>query len=129
MKLLSCGALVLLAAAAMAQQQAPPYNPPPNSTPPTFPQERIPARPMPPDTEAPQPEQMPSADVQDQIQEKLSTEPLLANADVNTKVDDSSVVLTGSVENAQQHEIVLRIAQSYAGDRQVVDKLEVRQKT
>jgi BON domain len=124
MKLLSCGALLLFAAMAMGQQQAPP----PYSTPPTFPQEQKPTEPMPPDTKAPPPESMPSADVQQQMQKKLATEPLLANADVNATVDDTSVVLTGTVESEEQHDLALRIAESYAGDRRIVDRLKVRQR-
>ncbi len=129
MKLLTCGALVLFAATAIAQQQAPPSNPPPYSTPPTFPQEQRPTEPMPPDMKAPSPDMIPNSEVEEQIQKKLATEPLLANADVTTRVNDQSVVLTGTVENEQQHELALRIAESYAGDRSIVDKLEIRRKT
>jgi hypothetical protein len=124
MKLLSCGVLALLAATAIAQQQAPPYHQPPYSTPPTFPQGQKPSEPMPPDTKAPPPETVPSAEVQDQIQKKLASEPQLTNADVNTVVDDKSVVLTGTVDNSEQHALALRIAKSYAGDRNLVDKIE-----
>lgn len=129
MKLLSCGALLLFAATTVAQQQVPQPNPPPYSTPPTFPQEQKPTEPMPPDTKAPVPEQMPSADVQDQIQKKLTAEPLLANANVNATADEKSVVLAGTVQDKEQHDLALRIAQSYAGDRKIVDKIEIRQRS
>lgn len=128
MKLLSCGALLLFAATAVAQQQAqPPYNPPPYSTPPTLPQDQTPTEPMPPDTKAPS--YLSSAEVQEQIQKKLASEPLLANADVNATADDNSVVLAGTVENEQERELALRIAESYAGERKIIDKLEIRQGT
>ncbi len=91
---------------------------------------------MPPDQEPqtqseeqPQPEQMSSAEVQEQIQKSMESEPALAHTDVNVTTDDSSVVLTGSVGTEEQHNLVLRIAQSYAGTRQIVDKIEVRERT
>ena len=84
---------------------------------------------MPPDTEAPPPEALPSADIQGQIQNKLATEPLLANTGVEASVDDNSVLLSGTVENEQQHDLALRIAQSYAGDRRIIDKIQVQAKT
>jgi BON domain len=130
MKLLSCGALLLFAAFMVAQQKGnPPYIPPPYGTPPTFPQEQRPTQPMPPDTKAPQPETLPSADVQQQIQKKLTTEPLLANTNVEATVDEKSVVLSGTVEDERQHEVALRIAESYSGDRRIVDKIQVRERT
>jgi BON domain len=130
MKLLSCGALLLFAASMVAQQQGnPPYSPPPYGTPPTFPQEQKPAQPMPPDTKAPPPETLPSADVEQQIQKKLATEPLLAKTNLNASVDDKSVVLSGTVADERQHELALRIAESYSGDRRIVDKIQVRKRT
>jgi len=129
MKLLSCGVLALFAATAVAQQQAPPYHQPPYSTPPTFPQGQKSPESMPPDTKAPPPEMVPSAEVQDQIQKKLASEPLLANADVDARVDDNSVVLIGTVNNNEQHALALRIAKSYAGDRHIIDNIEIRQRS
>lgn len=130
MRLLCCGALVFFAATALGQQQArPPYNPPPYETPPTFPQQQVPAEPMPPDTKAPPPESIPTADVQNQIEKKLATEPLLAQTDVHATADEDSVVLTGTVENEQQHDLAVRIAESYAGDRKIIDKIQLQQKS
>jgi hypothetical protein len=129
MKLLSCGVLALFAATAMAQQQVPPNKLPPYSTPPTFPEGQKSPESMPPDTKAPPPEVVPSAEVQEQIRKKLASEPLLRNADVDTRVDDNSVVLTGTVNNSEQHALALRIAKSYAGDRHLVDKIKIQQRT
>ncbi len=129
MKLLSLGALLLFTASLMAQQGLPPYSPPPYSTPPTFPEGQSPSQPIPPDTKAPPPEALPSADVQGQIQKKLTTEPLLANTSVAANVDDNAVVLSGAVENEQQHDLALRIAESYAGDRRIVDKIQIKSRT
>jgi osmotically-inducible protein OsmY len=64
-----------------------------------------------------------------EIQEKLKTEPALAGADVNVKADDTSVVLSGTVNSDRQHELALRIANSYAGKRRVVDKIQIREQT
>jgi osmotically-inducible protein OsmY len=81
---------------------------------------------MPPDTKAPPSETLSTAQVQRQIQEKLSAEPALANMNVGVKTTDKSVTLTGSVDTERQHDLALRIAQSYAGDRKVVDKLKIQ---
>ena len=44
-------------------------------------------------------------------------------------MDENSVILTGRVDSEQQHDLALRIAQSYAGDRKIVDKIKVAQAT
>jgi len=69
-----------------------------------------------------------STQVEQQIQKHLSTEPDLANTDVQVKAGDRSVLVTGTVDSDAQHTLVLRIAQSYAGER-IVDKIKVRQQT
>jgi len=43
--------------------------------------------------------------------------------------DENTVLLTGNVDSEQQHDLALRIAQSYAGDRKIVDKIKVTQAT
>jgi osmotically-inducible protein OsmY len=72
---------------------------------------------------------MSSERVEQQITQHLSSEPALAKISVDAKVDESSVVLTGSVDTETQHDLAVRIAQSYAGDRKLVDKIKVRQQT
>ncbi len=129
MKLLTMGVFLLFAASLTAQQGLPPYNPPPYGTPPTFPKEQTPPKSMPPHTKAPPAETPPSADIEAQIDNKLATEPLLANTRVAASVDDRSVVLSGTVENEQQHDLALRIAESYAGERSIVDKIQIQSKT
>jgi len=109
---------------AFAQQQLPPG--PPYTTPPTFPQDKTSRRQMPPDTKAPPSQSLSTAQVQRQIQEKLSAEPALANTNVGVKTTDKSVTLAGSVNTERQHDLALRIAQSYAGDRKIVDKIKIR---
>ncbi len=78
---------------------------------------------MPPDTRAKEPL---SADVQKQIQDKLDSEPDLSAESLKVSVTDSQVVLRGTVADSQQRDAVLRIAESYAGRRKIVDKLTVK---
>jgi osmotically-inducible protein OsmY len=68
-------------------------------------------------------------EVQQQIQQGLNSEPTLRNSNVGVHVDENSVVLTGNVTSEEQHDLVLRIAQSYAGDRKIVDKIKLTQQT
>ena len=109
---------------AFAQQQ-PPTNSPPYTTPPTFPEGR-PQRQMPPDTKAPAPQDLSSSEVEQQIQDKLNREPTLANTEIGVKIDAKSVTLTGSVNTENQRDLALRIAQSYAGHRKILDKIKIQ---
>jgi osmotically-inducible protein OsmY len=86
-------------------------------------------QPMPPDTRAPLPETLNSVEVQQQIQNKLTTEPLLVQTNVKVQVDDASVVLSGTVDDERQHSLALQIAQSYAGSRSIVDNIQIGQRT
>ena len=124
--------VLLLATIGFGQQQGqpPPTTSPPYQTPPTFPEGRqTPRAQMPPDTQAPPPQTMSTERVEQQITQRLSAEPELSQSNIDAKVDESSVVLTGSVDTETQHELAVRIAQSYAGDRRIVDKIKVRQQT
>jgi hypothetical protein len=126
MRCVFCGLLLVLVAAASAQQQ-PPYNR--HGTPPTFPEGQPPGQAMPPDTAAPPPQQMSSWQTQQQIQAKLNSEPSLANRNVKASVNDSTVTLTGVVDSERQHQLVLGIAQSYAGSREILDRIQVQGQT
>ncbi len=127
MKRVLGGALLLFAVSVFAQQQSvPPYNSPPTTTPPTFPQDQRPGQRMPPDTRAPAPVEPTSAEVQQQVQEKLATEPLLEHLQLKATVTDTAIQLSGNVDNEQQHRLAVRIAQSYAGERKIVDKIKIR---
>ena len=121
--------VLLMATAVFAQQprQSPPTSPP-QSTPPTFPEERAQRQQMPPDQEAP-PQGLSTPEVQRQIQQDLNSEPTLRNSNVGVHVDENSVILTGTVATEEQHDLALRIAQSYAGDRKIVDKIKLTQQT
>ncbi|SRR6266496_2138885 len=132
MKHIVLGLALLLATVTFAQQpgQPPPTTPPPQGTPPTFPEDRAPRQQMPPDQEAPpQGEELSTPEVQQQIQQGLNSEPGLRNSNVGVHVDENSVVLTGTVDSEQQHDLALRIAESYAGDREIVDKIKTTQQT
>jgi hypothetical protein len=128
MKRIVFGLVLLTATAAFSQQEAPPPTGPPQTTPPTFPEDRAPRQSMPPDQEAP-PRGLSTSEVQQQIQQGLNSEPALRNSNLGAHVDENSVILTGTVDSESQHDLALRIARSYAGDRKIVDKIKVTQQT
>jgi hypothetical protein len=119
--------LVLLVAGAVLAQQSPPTMPP--STPPTFPEDRAPRQETPPSGEQAEPRNLTTPEVQQQIVQGFSAEPMLRNSNVDVQVDENSVILTGSVKSEQQHDRALRIVESYSGDRKIVDKIKVTQVT
>ena len=126
---LSC-AVLFLAAIVFAQQQGQPPQTtnPPYQTPPTFPEGRqAPGQQMPPDTQAPPPQTMSSQKVEGQILDQLKAEPTLSGTNIDARVDNDSVVLTGSVDTLAQHDLAVQIAQSNAGNRRIVDKIKVKQ--
>ena len=125
---LSCAVLFL--ATIVLAQQPPPTSNPPYQTPPTFPEGRQnPRGQMPPDTQAPPAQTMSSQRVEAEILDQLRAEPALSATNVDARVDDNSVVLTGTVDTMRQHDLAVRIAQSNAGERQIVDKIKVQQQT
>ena len=128
---LSC-AVLFLATIVLAQQQGqpPPTTNPPYQTPPTFPEGRqAPGQQMPPDTQAPPAQTMSSQRVEGQILDQLKAEPTLSGTNIDARVDNDSVVLTGSVDTLAQHDLAVQIAQSNAGSRRIVDKIKVKQQT
>jgi osmotically-inducible protein OsmY len=120
MRLALFGSALLIATLGFSQQQA---QPPPHTTPPTFPE--VPQ--MPPDQKAPPSQALSTIEVEQQIQEHFNAEPALANTNLAVVADESSVILRGAVESELQHDLALRIVQSYAGDRKLVDKVQVPQ--
>jgi len=124
--------VLLLASIGLAQQQGqpPPATSPPYQTPPTFPEGRqTPRAQMPPDTQAPPPQTISTERVEQQMTQRQNSEPALSKSNIEARVDENSVVLTGSVDTETQHDLAVRIAQSYAGDRKIVDKIKVKQQT
>jgi hypothetical protein len=127
--LLSC-IVLFVATIVLAQQQGQqPPTAPPYQTPPTFPEGRQTPRQIPPDTHTPPPRAVSSEKVERQILDQLRAEPTLSNTNIDAKVDDNSVVLTGIVDTMARHDLALRIAQSNAGDRKIVDKIKIKQQT
>lgn len=113
--------LLLLVTMVHAQQQGQF----PNGTSATFPgNPRQPTTPMPPDQNAPP---VSTAEVKEQIQARLISDPALSNTTVDVMADETSVALVGSVDTEKQRTIAIRIARAYAGDRKVIDKIGVRQ--
>lgn len=128
MKRMLCGLALAFAVSAFAVQQQSPTSPRPQTTPPTFPNDQASRQEMPPDTKAPPPQPLSTAQVQQQIQDKLKSEPAVANTNLGVKTNDKSVTLTGTVDSEGQDDLARRIAQSYAGNRVIVDKIKVRGK-
>ena len=127
-RILVCALLLLSAPLALNQEpQQPVQSRPPYTTPPTFPENR-------PQHEPPlavPPDQIPaaSADIQDQLQRTLRKDPYLKDAQVQTRVDDESITLKGTVQGDIQHQRVLQLVQTYAGKRKIVDNLIVKEKS
>lgn len=63
--------------------------------------------------------------IEDNVQAVLQGDPLLSGAQVQTKVDDQSITLTGTVESYAQHQRVLQLVEPYVRWRKVVDKIKV----
>lgn len=63
--------------------------------------------------------------LQSEIENAYSKEPALANSSIGVKVTPSEIQLSGKAENSKQKATARRIAQSYANNRRVVDKVTV----
>jgi osmotically-inducible protein OsmY len=109
MRRMACALVLALTGLGFAQQQSPRLT----GTPPT------------PGQAAQSSEDLTTPEVQQLIHDGLSSESKLAGASVSAKTDDRAIVLMGSVGSEKQHEVALRIAQSFAGGRQIVDKIKV----
>ena len=83
--------------------------------------------PMLPQGEAPLPSSnvADSASLQQQLDQAYQSEPSLNGSSIKVSVTDSEVQLAGSVPTGKEKITAKRIAQSYAGDRKVVDKVTV----
>jgi osmotically-inducible protein OsmY len=66
-----------------------------------------------------------TATLQGQIQQALQNETTLSNDKVSVNVTDTEIELTGDVGTNKDKQTAKRIAQSYAGNRKVVDHLKV----
>jgi osmotically-inducible protein OsmY len=113
---------LLLAMATIAVSQVNPGQKPtqpPMGTPPTFPGQTT------PETKAPAPGQMSSADIEQQLQASLDKDSVLSGTNIQTRVDDDTITLTGTVHDESQHQRALQLAQASAGSRKIVDKLTI----
>jgi osmotically-inducible protein OsmY len=63
--------------------------------------------------------------LQQQIQTALKNEPTLSNDTINVNISADQVELTGDVATGKEKHTAKRIAQSYAGNRKVVDHITV----
>jgi osmotically-inducible protein OsmY len=75
------------------------------------------------------PRELSTGEVEQQIQEKLRTEPALSNLDLHSKVTDSAVLVSGTVDSEQQHVLAMRIVESFAAKRKLQDKIKVQEDT
>ncbi len=67
-----------------------------------------------------------ASDLQTQCDTALKREPTLATDQINCVVSGDTIELSGSVMTGKERQTALRIAQSFAGNRRVVDRLTVR---
>jgi BON domain-containing protein len=79
---------------------------------------------MPPENASPR--RMPAARVEQEIQKRIKSNPAMATANVTARVDEDSVVLSGTVDSSRQHDLALLIAHSWAGQRKIVDQIKRR---
>ena len=67
-----------------------------------------------------------SAEAKGAIEEKLKSEPGLESKDIQVTLTADAVKLSGSVVNTDDRDKAVRIARSYAGDREVQDHLTIQ---
>jgi lipid-binding SYLF domain-containing protein len=67
-----------------------------------------------------------SSEAKSAIQEKLKSEPGLESKDIQVTLSADAVKLSGSVVSADDRDKAVRIARSYAGDREVQDHLTIQ---
>ena len=66
-----------------------------------------------------------NGDLQMKIDQAMKNEPTLANANVTVNVTDTSIDLAGTAPTGKEKQTAKRIAQSFAGNRKVNDKVNV----
>ncbi len=66
-----------------------------------------------------------SATLKGQLESAYQAEPTLTGSNIQVNVNDTTVELTGTVPTGKEKTTAKRIAQSYAGNRKVVDKMTV----
>jgi hypothetical protein len=66
-----------------------------------------------------------SASLKGQLDQAYQSEPSLSGSSIQVDVTDTAIQLTGSVPTGKEKTTAKRIAQSYAGNRKVLEKLTV----
>jgi osmotically-inducible protein OsmY len=67
-----------------------------------------------------------STEAKGAIEEKLKSEPGLDSKDIRVTLTPDVVTLSGSVVSSDDRDKAVRVARSYAGDREVQDHLSIR---
>lgn len=130
MRLEACTVALMLAGFAVAAEyRQPPATSPVHEIPSPLSEEQTPGRQTLPDHETQPSEELSTPEVQQLIKDGLRSEPALANASLSVKADDNSVWLTGTVDDEKRHDLALRIAESYSGERQIIDRIKVTRRT
>jgi osmotically-inducible protein OsmY len=113
-------AVLLMAGAAAGQSHDPQQTNPSTPGAGTDPQHNAQATP------APQTDSSANQRIHDSLSDLLSSDQVLSDADVEVKVDDRNITLSGSVENQAQHQRVLELAAQYTRWRKIVDKIQLK---
>ena len=66
-----------------------------------------------------------SASLREQLNQAYQSEPSLSGSSIQIEVTDTAIQLSGTVPTGKEKTTAKRIAQSYAGDRKVTDKMTV----
>lgn len=120
--------LLLLFSTAMVQAQQPgatsqQFGEPSSAAPVPLPQATLPQQQAPPAQNL-QSNSEANQRIQRSVEDLLSGDQLLSNADVEVAVDDVAITLTGYVDGYAQHSRVMALVQQYARYRQIVDKIK-----
>ena len=59
----------------------------------------------------------------------MNRDPDLKDAQVQTRVDEDTITLKGTVQDETEHQKILQLAQTYSGKRKIVDKLVIKEKS
>lgn len=72
--------------------------------------------------------QMSTKDVQENLQKALDNKnPAYSGSNIQTAVDDQTITLSGTVTSSSQREMARQIAQAYAGNRKIIDRMVISQ--
>lgn len=75
---------------------------------------------------APQTDSSANQRIQSSVDDLLSSDPVLSGSDVEVKVDDRNITLTGHVESYAQHQRALQLVAQYGRWRNIVDKIQMK---